>query len=143
MSNITKARKLAEFAHNGQLYGSKEYTYHLSGVERIARSLAGADDIGIEDVVIVCWLHDIVEDTHITCDFLITSGFSERVVSSIRLLTKVDGEKHEEYINNIKNDKLALLVKKADTLFNLTESVKVDNRKRVKKYTEQLSELFA
>lgn len=141
MSMIDRAKKLAEFAHYGQLYGSKDYTYHLEGVEAIALSINGAKDIGVELVSVVSWLHDIIEDTHITSQFLIESGFHKKAVDSIILLTKTDIIAYDEYITNIKTDRLAKHVKIADTSFNLMESVKSNNTKNINKYTKQLSKL--
>lgn len=137
------AKKLAEFAHHGQKYGSNEYCqYHLAGVVRIAETHNLASDENIDDVRTVAWLHDILEDTHIT-EELIFQHFGESVATAVVLLTKSTGYNYDDYIHNICQNRLAWIVKIADTLFNLNESALMGNVKRTKKYSNQLNLLIS
>ena len=70
------------------------------------------------EVLMIAVLHDIVEDTGITYQELREMGFSERVINGIRLLTKIKGQTHEEYVAGILTSIDAILVKQADLRHN-------------------------
>lgn len=137
---IKQAQLLAEFAHAEQLYGSEPYMFHLHGVAEIAKSFPSARDIGLVDVVVTAYLHDVIEDTCINSS-LITNRFGSNVCSAVCALTKRGDQEYNDYIGMIRMNPLALLVKKADTMFNLQQSVINGNIMRVSKYTKQLSML--
>ena len=63
---------------------------------------------------------------------------SDELIFSIDLLTKKEGYNYETYISNIKENKSALIVKVADTLSNLEQSIKDCNLKFILKYNNQL-----
>ena len=63
---------------------------------------------------------------------------SDELIFSIDLLTKKEGYNYETYISNIKENKPALIVKVADTLSNLEQSIKDCNLKFILKYNNQL-----
>lgn len=50
------------------------------------------------DVPIVAALHDVVEDTVLTTEDLVVSGFSASVVSAVDALTQRRGESYDEFI---------------------------------------------
>lgn len=121
--------------HKDQFYGVHPYTYHLLQVAAMAEKMGGGDTERA-----VSYLHDILEDTDIPVIELLTS-FSADVVEAVIVLTKPKSElvgAYAEYIAKVRKNPLALLVKKADTLCNLTNSVIEGNTKRVLKYTNQL-----
>ena len=60
---LEKAKALALQKHEGQGYGGKPYSFHL---ERVAEILTEYGFTAPEQLV-VGWLHDIVEDTDVTC----------------------------------------------------------------------------
>lgn len=138
-----RAKQLAMFAHNGQKYGSHDYyQHHLLGVVALAEQHHLSTDLNIDDVRCVAVLHDILEDTQID-SHIIRYYFGEDVVTAVRLLTRDEGVSKACYLNGIKENRLALLVKIADTLFNLKESALNGNFTRVKKYTDQLNSLMS
>lgn len=67
-----------------------------------------------EEAKIVGLLHDVVEDSDVTFEFLEAEGFSERVLNALRLLTHVKDVPYEEYVKAITRDLLAVEVKLAD-----------------------------
>ena len=140
IDKLQQAKLLATFAHADQLYGSEPYMKHLEGVANIAKEFPLARDIGLIDVLIVSYLHDILEDT--ATPVIMLKRFGEAVTRAVVLLSKSSDIGYASYINDIKKDPLALLVKKADTLYNLQQSVLNGNTKRINKYTTQLQLLI-
>lgn len=59
-------------------------------------------------------LHDVVEDGGITYKSLTEMGFSEVVVNTLRLLTHDRGISYEDYIDRMRGNYYALLVKRED-----------------------------
>lgn len=119
--------------HEGQLYAGFPYWYHLSDVMRSVSYLNSEDEVWA-----IAWLHDIIEDTEATAQTLWEAGLTRRVIDAVICLTKVEGESYDDYIKKVRSNPDALLVKKHDTLCNLTQSVKEGNSKRIKKYAKQL-----
>jgi len=69
---------------------------------------------------ILAILHDIIEDTDSTFDF-VAKYFTEDIVISLMALTKGDNEKYEDYILRCKADEDAKYVKIADIGDNMAE----------------------
>ena len=105
------ARNIAEEAHKGQFdKGGKPYINH---------PVAVADLLESTEHKIVALLHDILEDTEVTAEQLKTYGFTDRIIKSIRMLTKDDSTGYEEYLQYIKTDYNAWMVKMADLKHNM------------------------
>lgn len=134
---IKAAQLLAEFAHGDQMYGSSPYMTHLEGVAEIAKNFPDAADTGMTNVIVVSYLHDILEDTDVQPQLL--TRFGNDVLHAVVALTKRTDTTYDCYLSEIKKNPLALLVKKADTLYNLQQSVFAGNLKRIAKYTKQLA----
>lgn len=87
---------------------------------------------------IVAVLHDIVEDTDITIEDLIFSGFNEEIILAIDILTKKKNQKYDEYIELIGQNNLARKVKMADLTHNMDltrlKEVTEKDKKRYVKY---------
>lgn len=133
LRQLSKAVEMAMKAHSAQKYGDEPYWVHLDAVAKKVVTLGGQCKH-----MIVAWLHDILEDTNITEHDLRAAGFDNEVVTAVILLTKVHGYNYAEYIAEINENPLARLVKLADTLCNLEQSLKEDNQKRVRKYAKQV-----
>ena len=71
-----------------------------------------------EDMVAVAWLHDSVEDTETTFDDLIYY-FGSSVAQAVDAITKRKGESYSEYLNRVKANPIARLVKIADLSHNM------------------------
>lgn len=90
------------------------------------------------DEKIVALLHDVVEDSEVTFEELANEGFPKKILKAVELLTKTENKSYEDYIQEIKMNELARVVKLADLkdnmnisrLKNLTEHDKL----RIKKY---------
>lgn len=77
---------------------------------RIAMRLRTDD----EELMSIAILHDVVEDSKVTFEDLINEGFSTRVVNALRLLTHQKGVSYDDYIDGMKDNLDALLVKRED-----------------------------
>ena len=136
--NIKKAVNIAFNAHKGQ--------YDKGGYPYIMHPLHLAEEMETEDEVITALLHDVMEDSDISLDFIKEQGFSEDVTEALLSLTRRKDEEYGEYIKRIKNTGgIALSVKKADLRHNMT-SERLDNftekdKERLKKYKASYKEL--
>ena len=95
-----------------------------------------------EEGFIVGMLHDVVEDSHYTLYDLVKSGFSERVIEAVALLTHKKDVDYFDYVRQIKGNELARNVKLADLAHNsdlsrLPEITEKD-RARVEKYKKAM-----
>lgn len=136
---ICQAREFAIRAHGVQKYGDKPYSYHLTGVARLvkARNQFIEDEAYFNTLVVVAWLHDVLEDTPVTYQE-VANEFGIHVADAVHSLTKYPGLEWEHYIMVCKLNKLALEVKICDTLFNLQESFLGNRLKGMRKYPKQL-----
>lgn len=138
INSINLARQIAVAAHEGQMYGSESYVYHLNGVMMFAMADPATYDLGESVVGMAALLHDTLEDTDLA-ESTIRNLFGNDVADAVVLLTRKEGQDESEYIDKIKQNRLALVVKKADALFNLKESALNEHAKRVQKYTRILN----
>lgn len=89
----------------------KPYVLH---VLRVMNNLNSSD----EELCQIAVGHDLVEDSDVTIEMLRGMGFSERVCSALRLMTKEKGMSYEDYIERICTNYDAVLVKMADLIDN-------------------------
>lgn len=104
-----------------------------------------AENMPDETRTIVALLHDIVEDTDVTIEYLREEGFSEKVLEALELLTHDENEDYFEYVRKINTNEIARDVKLADLKHNsdtsrLTEITQND-KQRVKKYQKCINYL--
>jgi (p)ppGpp synthase/HD superfamily hydrolase len=109
------ALKIATKAHEGQL--------DKSGVDYIKHPIAVASFCHTFRAKIVALLHDTIEDTYVTKDFLLQQGLDEDIVEAVALLSKWEGfdETRDSvaYMTAIKKNPLAREVKLCDLLHNM------------------------
>lgn len=104
---------IAYDAHAGQLdQGGIPYIFHPYHL---------AEQMDSEAAVCVALLHDVIEDTSVTEDEL-RQQFGDEITDAVVLLTHRDGDNYEYYLNRIKENPIALAVKKADLAHNTDES---------------------
>ena len=138
MNNIERAIMVAFTAHQGQVdKAGKPYILHPLTVAMKQQS---------EEGFIVGMLHDVVEDSDITIDFLKEQGFSDAVIEAVQLLTHDKNEDYFDYIRRVKKNSLAKGVKLADLMHNsdLTRLPEITDkdRKRAKKYQDAILMLY-
>ena len=145
---IRRAFRLSYWAHRNDWRASGErYISHPLEVATIV-----ARDIGLDDIsVAAALLHDVVEDTEISLDF-IRSKFGETMETVIDGLTKISGvfdsrelgqaENVRKLMLSMATDLRVILVKFADRLHNMRTLEALPKKKRLKKASETL-DLFA
>ena len=109
-----------------------------SGVPYVFHPIHLAEQMQDEETAVTALLHDVVEDTVYTFDDLVKMGFSENVITALKLLTHDESVPYMEYVAKIKENPVAKAVKLADLAHNsdLSRLNSVDDkaRSRIQKY---------
>ena len=128
---INKAKKLSFEYHKDQRdRAGKPYLDHLKTV---------ADGLSIkeEDYICVAWLHDIVEDHNYPIE-KIRAEFGNEITSAVMAISKIKGESYQDYLNRVKSNEIARIVKLSDLAHNMQLSrlpkVTLKDLQRVEKY---------
>lgn len=109
---LNKAIIIASKAHNGQFDKSgKPYILHP------LRVMFYVDGEIKEQCTAV--LHDVVEDTSVTFEYLSQQGFDDDIIEALKLLTRTDDEDYMLYISKLKPNAIAKAVKLADLKDNM------------------------
>ena len=122
--------------HKGQLrkQGTEYYTHPVEVAKKLeAKNFS-------QDYIITGLFHDLLEDTDATVEG-IEKLSNKNVVTAVELLTKKEGYIMSEYIENIKNNDIAHMVKLADRIHNLSESYYA-NVKWQEKYIKETEEWY-
>ena len=131
-----KAMRIAYDAH-------KEQT-DKTGLPYIFHPFHLAEQMEIEEEVIVALLHDVVEDTDITLDELRSYGFSEQVMDALSILSHANDIPYRRYISTINYSKNPLVkkIKLADLRHNNDETrldeIGEKDKERFKKYRKAI-----
>ena len=127
---IDIALAIAKKAHAGQV--------DKAGVDYIQHPLYVASQVKTEQEKAVALLHDVLEDSDITAADLLAYGLSNEVVTAVQTLTKKKRQSYQDYLEKVKSNNLARVVKLADLKHNsdLSRLKTVSNTdyERVKKY---------
>lgn len=90
-----------------------------AGNPYILHPLHVMENVNSKEGKIVAILHDIIEDTDITEDYLLKIGLSKRIVDTVVALTRSEDMDYQEYIKNLSSNPLAKEVKLADLEHNM------------------------
>ena len=122
---LVKAIQIAVSAHKEQVDKSGQpYILHLIRVM----------DAGETEQEKICGvLHDLVEDTDWTFEKLENEGFSEKIISALKCVTKQENEDYDVFINRVKANPLAIKVKLNDLRDNMDITRLVHIQKRIQK----------
>lgn len=138
MSDIDRAITLAAEAHFGQV--------DKAGQPYILHPLRLMLKFQYTEEMVVAVLHDVVEDSNISLDDLISHGFSEPIVEAIDCLSRREGESYEEFIKRISINILARKIKIEDLKDNMDltrlDSVSDKDLDRIVKYHRALRVLL-
>ena len=111
MNNVfEKALMIAIQAHSGQT--------DKQGKPYILHPLAVASQLDSLELKTIALLHDTIEDSWVSKEFLLENGIPEEMVEVIALLTKPKDMPYEDYLRRVKQNPMALAVKKADLAHN-------------------------
>ena len=121
------ALEIAIKAHKGQV--------DKNGVAYITHPLAVAAQLDTLELKTIALLHDTIEDTDVTAEYLIERGIPKELVEVIQLLTKPEDEEYESYLKRVRENPMAKAVKLADLAHNTSpERASGLNEKRKAKY---------
>ena len=130
---IVEAAKLADYAHKGQKRKwSKSHVGYITHPLRVAGMVTLLDG-ATEEMVAAAWLHDVVEDSHVTIEDIIVR-FGKEVGAMVLGLTnaskgmdlpraerkKIDREHLAQQSDEVK------LIKLCDRIDNLRESIEAN-----------------
>lgn len=90
-----------------------------AGNPYILHPLHVMENVNSKEGKIVAILHDIIEDTDITEDYLLKIGLPKRIVDAVVALTRSEDMDYQEYIKNLSSNPLAKEVKLADLEHNM------------------------
>lgn len=93
-----------------------------------------------EEYQIVGLFHDLLEDTDCTEQEILEIS-NEEILKAVKLLTKTDGYVMDKYIENIKKNEMARVVKLADRLHNLKEA-RYCSKEFQEKYIKETKDWF-
>lgn len=149
---IEKALEIAICAHKGQL--------DLDGKPVILHPLTVGLMGTCTDEIVVGFLHDVVEDSDYTFEYLLEQGIPAHIVDTLRLLTHAKTEPthivdtlrllthaktetYDTYLERIatSGDRLAIVTKWHDLTHNLERGIRGNHTKQVAKHTRAQSYL--
>ena len=96
----------------------------------------------MDDEKMVALLHDTIEDTEVTSEYLKAEGFPSYIIDAVLSVTKREGENYEEFIARAKKNPIGRMVKIHDLednldIFRLNE-VSPEMAQRFSKYLKAL-----
>lgn len=119
---LAKAIDISYYAHKGQ--------YDKAGNPYISHPIYIAGKMKTNDEIIVALLHDVIEDTDLTLDYLVEEGYPDNIIKAIDAITKKPEEDYGAYIKRVKENPLARSIKIEDLKHNMDLS-------RIKNPTEK------
>lgn len=112
LTDVESVLSFVSWAHAGQV--DKAGVPYVLHVARVGGALASLTD----DFVMAGLLHDVVEDTPFSLDYLASQGLPDRVVQAVDSVTKRPGEPTVDAIRRALADPIGRYVKAADVLDN-------------------------
>lgn len=107
---LSLAKKLIE----GNLIRQEQIIQNIQSMQQVYV----ASQVCTEDEKAVALLHDVIEDSPFTAEELLQAGLPETVVTAVQVLTKKKGQDYQTYLENVKSNSLARVVKLADLKHN-------------------------
>ena len=133
-SMVDLALSIARKAHEGQL--------DKAGVDYIEHPIYVASQVDTEEEKAVALLHDVIEDSPVSAEELLQAGLPETVVTAVQVLTKKKEQDYQTYLETVKKNPLARVVKLADLEHNSDlsrlSSITEKDRERLKKYKKAI-----
>ena len=133
-SMVDLALSIARKAHEGQL--------DKAGVDYIEHPIYVASLVQTKEEKAVALLHDVLEDSPVSAEELLQAGLPETVVTAVQVLTKKKEQDYQTYLETVKTNPLARVVKLADLKHNSDlsrlPSITAEDRERLKKYKKAI-----
>lgn len=129
---ITKAKEFATYFHRDQVrkFSGEPYIHHCEQVANLVELLGN----GTEEMIAAAWLHDVIEDTEVSEDY-VREEFGDTVTDLVIELTKTtsskDGssrkERHDIELERLSKVSLeAKTIKLADIISNCCNVTELD-----------------
>ena len=110
-SLLEKALQIAVKAHSGQIdKAGSAYIFHPIRV---------SNRCSTDDERIVALLHDTIEDTEVTTEYLLMEGFPRNIVDAILSVTRNEDESYDDFIKRSRLNPIGRQVKLHDLEDNL------------------------
>lgn len=106
-----KALRIATRAHEGQK--------DKAGQDYVTHPIRVAERCDDPRAKVVALLHDTIEDTDVTADYLREEGFTEEIVEAVLAVTRREGEDYEAFVRRAAQNELGRMVKLADLEDNM------------------------
>jgi len=134
--NFNEFKELVKTRHGNQKrkQGTPYYLHPFAVADILKEAGYG------EDYQIVGLFHDLLEDTQTTYEEILSISTYE-IANAVKLLTKEEDYKMDEYMSRIKLNELAKAVKLADRIHNLSEAHHASD-KWIAKYVAESEEWF-
>ena len=129
-----EALQIAYNAHKGQLRKQGLVSY-------IVHPLRVASQFTDDTKRTIAILHDVIEDTDVTMDFLKTV-FPESVTDIVDILSRGQFENHFDYISRVKANDIATEIKIADIVDNLSDTLCILPKSMAERYDKSLDILI-
>lgn len=124
------ALRIAIRAHEGQ--------QDKSGREYVMHPICVAERCKDTRAKIVALLHDTIEDTDVTIEYLRKEGFPEEIIDAVLSVTKQEGENYEDFVRRAARNAIGKEVKIADLEDNMDirrlKEIKEEDVARLRKY---------
>ena len=131
------ALSIATEAHRGQ--------FDKAGIDYIEHPIYVASQVDTEEEKAVALLHDVIEDSPFTAEELLLAGLLETVVTAVQIVSKKKWQDYQTYLENVKSNPLARVVKLADLKHNSDlsrlETITDKDLKRLEKYKKAINYL--
>ena len=105
------ALRIAIHAHQGQK--------DKSGREYIMHPIRVAERCKDPRAKIVALLHDTIEDTNVTAEYLRCEGFPDEIINGVLSVTKREGETYDDFVRRAAENVIGREVKIADLEDNM------------------------
>lgn len=110
-SLLEKALQIAVKAHSGQI--------DKSGSAYIFHPIRVSNRCSTDDERIVALLHDTIEDTEVTTEYLLMEGFPRNIVDAILSVTRNEDESYDDFIKRSRLNPIGRQVKLHDLEDNM------------------------
>lgn len=109
-----------------------------AGVPYILHPIRVSNRCRTDEERIVAILHDTIEDTDVTPDYLLSEGFPKNIVEAVLSVTRNDGESYDDFILRSKQNLIGRQVKIHDLEDNMDitrlHSLSENDLERLNKY---------
>jgi len=128
-----EALKIAYKAHHGQLRRD-------SCVPYIVHPIRVAGHFNDDTKKTIAILHDVIEDTDLTLDDI--TQFGSKVYKAVDAMSQRKDEKHFDYIKRLRKNELAVQIKIADVVDNLSDTISIQPKSMTERYDKTLKMLI-